>query len=189
MITKRTAYVALLSLALLAGTAGCGSDTGGPDAKPAPPGGPAPTSSRPSGPSDAPSADAPSAAASPSAAPSAAPDDLAKPADNPRAAARNFARALASGDAGLACGLASPTLRARVPGGPCPEALSELATDSRYVFTQKSCVEELRNYEISTDAQDTPGTARVNIHCPQGYTWVRAEQYGTIWRVIELNAP
>ncbi|MEU5836406.1 hypothetical protein ABZ820_22430 [Streptomyces diacarni] len=74
-------------------------------------------------------------------------------------------------------------------GGECAEALGELATDNRYVFTQTKCVNAPKSYQADgDDPQDTPESLRVDIDCPEGYTWLRVDQLGSIWRVTDINS-
>lgn len=91
----------------------------------------------------------------------------------------------------MACGLADARLRsfASNKGGSCAEALSELAVDDRYVFTQTTCVNSPNSYKVNGDPQDTSDSVRVNIDCAEGYTWLRVNRVASIWQVTELNAP
>ncbi|WP_432081166.1 hypothetical protein [Streptomyces sp. WAC 04229] len=116
---------------------------------------------------------------------------VAEPATTAREAAQRFAQALTRGDATLACGLADARLRsfASNRGGSCAEALTELAADDRYVFTQTTCVNSPNSYKTEGDPQDTAESVRVDIDCAEGYTWVRVDRVGSIWRVTEINAP
>ncbi|MGW7409710.1 hypothetical protein ACWGI9_39465 [Streptomyces sp. NPDC054833] len=74
-------------------------------------------------------------------------------------------------------------------GGSCAEALTELAANDRYVFTQATCVNSPKSYEVTGDPQDTSDSVRVDIDCAEGYTWLRVGRVGSIWRVTEFNAP
>ncbi|MFJ9678446.1 hypothetical protein ACIRP2_10355 [Streptomyces sp. NPDC101194] len=139
-------------------------------------------------------AGASAAASTPASGPAtAAPSTptVAEPATTARDGARQFAQALARGDTALACGLADARLRsyASTIGGSCSEALAELATDDRYVFTQTACVNAPNSYKAGGDPQDTPDSVRVDIDCAEGYTWLRVDRVGSIWRVTEFNAP
>ncbi|MFF9765103.1 hypothetical protein ACIGXF_15755 [Streptomyces sp. NPDC053086] len=112
-----------------------------------------------------------------------------KPALTARDAAQQFAQALARGQAELACGLADARLRSVVPGGSCAAAFTELAADERYVFTQRACVDSPDSYKTGGDPQDTADSVRVDIDCEQGYTWLRVDRIGSLWRVIDINTP
>ncbi|MFI8850169.1 hypothetical protein ACIGW3_08220 [Streptomyces sp. NPDC053499] len=163
MINKNAVRLIGFSALVVAAVVGCSGSSGTPSGAPA----------------------KASAAASGSEKPAAV-----KPATTARNAARQFAQALARGDAGMACGLADPRLRALASsrGGSCPQALDELATDDRYVFGQTKCVNSSKNYQIDgNDPQDTAESLRVDIDCPEGYTWLRVNRVGDIWRVTDFN--
>ncbi|MGW1103303.1 hypothetical protein [Streptomyces sp. NPDC002540] len=170
MITNGAFRFVTATLLVLTGTAGCAESTGRA--------------------SEGASAAA-SAPASGSATAATSTPAVTEAATTARDAARQFAQALARGDTALACGLADARLRsyASTVAGSCSEALTELATDDRYVFTQTACVNSPNNYEAGGDPQDTPDSVRVDIDCAEGYTWLRVDRMGSIWRVTEFNAP
>ncbi|MEU9097478.1 hypothetical protein [Streptomyces sp. NPDC048361] len=130
-----------------------------------------------------------SSAAKP-ATPAAGTPAAAGAASTAKDAARRFAQALARGDAAEACGLADARLRsfASSRGGSCPEALAELAADDRYVFRQAVCVNAPDSYKTEGDPQDSSDSIRVDIDCAAGYTWLRVNRSGTVWRVSDFNA-
>ncbi|MFJ6939028.1 hypothetical protein [Streptomyces sp. NPDC101132] len=184
MIIKRAFRIGVSTVAVLAATVGC-EETAGPAGTGAPP-----AATRAAAPSTAAPAPSSATGAGPAPGTGAAPAPL-KPSAGPREVAQRFAQALSRRDAERACGLADARLRsfASSRAGSCAAALAELATDTRYVFTQTACVDAPASYEAGGDPQDGPDSLRVSVDCPEGYTWLRVERLGTVWRVTEFNAP
>ncbi|MFF3609919.1 hypothetical protein [Streptomyces sp. NPDC002463] len=121
-----------------------------------------------------------------SGSPSGLPPELTSPA-TARGTAQQFAQALAQDRAEVACGLADDRFRTFGRGLPCAEALTELAADDRYVFTQPDCLNSAANYE--EEQQDTADSVRISIDCPEGYTWLGLTRTGDVWQISDINAP